>query len=187
MSGMAACDVCLDAGACGRAGGVCEKRSCPNGGKLNLILEKTDQVNGFTDMRDVFDALNMAPEDYDWYVSDIRTNWTPAGFSPIDQWMSGEDLASFLRMHVVWFEWGVFSAVPKGFRSTPASTPYADGNPDYWTGPEPAPQLEGALFEITCWDSSAIILIDLPAQPAAAFMARYTDTKSLAAARTSPQ
>jgi hypothetical protein len=168
-----------------RGGG--QKRSCPNGGELNLILEKTDQVNGFTDMREVFGAMNIAPEDYDWYVSDISTNWTPPGFSPADQWMSGDDLALFLREHDVWFEWGVFSAVPKGFRSTPASIPYADGNPNYWAGPEPAPQLAGALFEITCWDSSAIILIDLPAQAAGAFMARYTDTKPLVAARVSPQ
>lgn len=154
---------------------------------MNLILEKTDQVDGFTDMREVFSAMNIAPEDYDSYVSDIQTNWTPPGLSPDDQWMSGEDLGSFLREHDVWFEWGVFSAVSKGFRSIPASIPYADGNPDYWTGAEPVPQLEGALFEITCWDSSAIILIDLPAQAAGAFMARYTDTKPLADVRTSPQ
>lgn len=31
----------------------------------NLILEKTDQVRRYTDMRDVFDAANIAPQDYD--------------------------------------------------------------------------------------------------------------------------
>jgi hypothetical protein len=52
---------------------------------MNLILEKTDQVRYFTDMRPVFDAANIAPQDFDWYVSDIETNWTPPGFSPVDQ------------------------------------------------------------------------------------------------------
>jgi hypothetical protein len=156
-------------------------------GNVNLILEKTDQVDWFTDMREVFDATKIAPEDYDWYVSDIETNWTPPGFSPVDQWISGDELASLLRTHEVQFIWGVFSAVPKRFRSTPSSIPYADGNPNYWTGPDPVPQLEGALFEIACWDSSATILINLPTQAARAFMTRYTDTKPLASARTSPQ
>ncbi|WP_179119097.1 hypothetical protein [Massilia sp. KIM] len=50
-------------------------------------------------MREVLDAANIAPQDYDWYVSDIETNWTPPGFSPVDQWFSGEELASFLDEH----------------------------------------------------------------------------------------
>lgn len=151
---------------------------------MNLILEKTDQVSWFTDMREVLDAASLAPEDYDWYVSDIETNWTPPGFSQADHWISGEDLASFLRAHEVQFIWGVFSAVPKGFRSAPALKPYVDGNPNYWTGPDSAPQLSGALFEIACWDSSATILVNLPERAASAFMARYSDTKALMAVRT---
>jgi hypothetical protein len=151
---------------------------------MNLILEKTDQVRWFTNMREVFDAADIAPQDYDWYVSDIETNWTPPGFSPIDQWLSGDALASFLREHEVQFIWAVFSAVPKGFRSTLLSAPYVEGNPSYWSGEEPAPQLDGALFEIACWDSSATILINLPAQAARSFLRKFTDTQPLASART---
>jgi hypothetical protein len=151
---------------------------------MNLILEKTDQVRWFTNMREVFDAADIAPQDYDWYVSDIETNWTPPGFSPIDQWLSGDALASFLREHEVQFIWAVFSAVPKGFRSTLLSAPYVEGNPSYWSREEPAPQLDGALFEIACWDSSATILINLPAQAARSFLRKFTDTQPLASART---
>jgi hypothetical protein len=151
---------------------------------MNLILEKTDQVRWFTNMREVFDAADIAPQDYDWYLSDIETNWTPPGFSPIDQWLSGDALASFLREHEVQFIWAVFSAVPKGFRSTLLSAPYVEGNPSYWSGEEPAPQLDGALFEIACWDSSATILINLPAQAARSFLRKFTDTQPLASART---
>jgi hypothetical protein len=94
--------------------------------------------------------------------------------------MSGDDLASFLRDYEVQFDWAVFSAVPKGFRSTPPSSPCADGNPAYWNGTEPGPQLAGALFEIACWDSSATILISLPEQAALSFRTRFTDTRPLA-------
>jgi hypothetical protein len=153
------------------------------GKQMNLILEKTNQVRWFTNMRKVLDAGNIAPQDYDWYVSDIETNWTPSGFSPADQWISGDELASFLRDHEVQFVWAVFSAVPKGFRFTPSSAPYADGNPTYWSGAEPGPQLDGAVFEIACWDSSATILINLPEDAARLFVGRYTDARPLAIAR----
>jgi len=146
---------------------------------MNLILKNTDQVQWFTNMREVLDAANIAAQDYDWYISDIETNWTPPEFSLADQWLAGDELASLLREHEVQFIWAVFSAVPKGFRSTPSSAPYADGNPAYWTGRVLAPQLDGALFEITCWDSSSIILIDLPEEAARSFAARYSDTRPL--------
>lgn len=148
---------------------------------MNLILENTDQVQWFTNMREVLDAANIAAQDYDWYISDIETNWTPPRFSPADHWLAGDELASLLREHEVQFMWAVFSAVPKGFRSTPSSAPYADGNPAYWTGGALEPQLDGAVFEIACWDSSSIILIDLPEEAARSFVARYSDTRPLAA------
>lgn len=150
---------------------------------MNLILEDTDQVRWFTDMREVFDAAAIAPEDYDWYVSDIETNWTPPGFSAADQWFSGDALACLLREHEMQFIWAVFSAVPKGLRFEPSSAPYVDGNPDYWRAGELKPQLEGALFEIACWDSSATILVNLPAQAADSFLTRFPDTRPLAEAR----
>jgi hypothetical protein len=53
---------------------------------MNLILEKTD------------------------HLSDIETNWTPSGFSPNDQWCSGEELAAFFREYEVQFIRGPFSS-----------------------------------------------------------------------------
>lgn len=150
---------------------------------MNLILEKTDQVRWHTNMRDVLEAANIAPQDYDWYVSDIETNWWPPGFSPENQWFSGSALAAFLSTYEVQFIWAVFSATPKGFRSTPATAPYVYDNPQYWNGTEPGPQLEGALFEIACWDSSGTILINLPVPAIHSFTTRYKDVKPLATAR----
>ncbi|MFL6631458.1 MAG: hypothetical protein ACJ8HJ_03965 [Massilia sp.] len=135
-------------------------------------------------MRGVFEAADMAPQDYDWYVSDIETNWKPPGFCWEDQWFTGNELATLLHAHEVRFIWAVFSAVPKGFRSTPASAPYVDNNPRYRDGIKPGPQIEGALFEIACWDSSGTIVINLPAQTIHSFLTRYPDTKPLATARS---
>ncbi|WP_332851920.1 hypothetical protein [Duganella sp. S19_KUP01_CR8] len=146
---------------------------------MNLILEKTDQVRFFTDMKEVFAAAEIAPQDYDWYVSDIETNFTPEGFDVGDQWIRGEELASLIHKQEIQFIWAVFSAVPKGTRPTVSEPPYVDGNPDYWDGKDPAPQLEGALFEIACWDSSATILINLPERAQRAFIAKYSDTQPL--------
>jgi len=134
-------------------------------------------------MSDVLETAGIMAQDYDWYVSDIDTNYTPDGFSPEDQWIRGEELASLVQDHKLQFNWAVFSAVPKGFRSTVSAVPYADGNPDYWNGKNAMPQLDGALFEIVCWDSSATILINLPAEAQSRFIAAYSDTRPLSKAR----
>lgn len=146
---------------------------------MNLILENTDQVRFFTDMRNVFAAAEIEPKDYDWYISDIETNFTSEGFSARDQWMHGEELASLISTHDIQFIWAVFSAVAKGSRPSVSESPYVEGNPDYWNGSDPTPQLNGALFEIACWDSSATILINLPEHSQRAFMANYSDTQPL--------
>jgi hypothetical protein len=146
---------------------------------MNLILEKTDQVRFFTDMRDVFRAAGISARQYDWYLSDIETNFTPEGFSPIDQWMPGEALDTFIQEHEIQFIWAVFSAVPQGFRTEVLDGPYVEGNPNYWSKKDIAPQLDGALFEIACWDSSATILINLPSDAERSFIDAYPDTRPL--------
>lgn len=150
---------------------------------MNLILEKTQQVRFFTNMKAVFEAAGIVVQDYDWYISDIETNFTPDGFFPADQWMRGEELAAIIQEHDIQFIWAVFSATPKGFRPTVSAVPYVEGNPDYWNGKDAAPQLDGALFEIACWDSSATILINLPAEAQRSFIATYSDTQPLSQAK----
>ncbi len=144
---------------------------------MNLILEKTEQVAYFTNMREVLAAAGIRAKDYDWFISDVDANCAPMD----DQWISGEALADLLQRHDLQFAWAVFSAVPAGFRSTISAAPGADGNPNFWNKQDLLPQLKGALFEIVCWDSSATILINLPEQAARSFIARYPDTKPLMA------
>ena len=150
---------------------------------MNLILENTDQVQSFTNMREIFSAAEILVSDFDWYVSDVKTNLTPDEFSPEDRWISGEELAAVIQARNIQFIYAVFSALPKGFRPVCITAPSVLNNRNYWSGTDIAPQLEGALFEIACWDSSATILINLPDDERHAFVAKYSDTRPLQSRR----
>jgi hypothetical protein len=149
---------------------------------MNLILEHTSQVPCFTEMGSVFRALKISASDYDWYLSDIEANYNVPGLSPENHWVTGEDLHRLVTEQEIQFIWAVFSAVPKGARPTVTNPPRADGNSSYWKDAECKPQLEGALFEIACWDSSATILVGITSEMAANFTHAYSDAKPLSIA-----
>ena len=107
---------------------------------MNLILERTDQVCFFTNMREVIAALGISCSDYDWYVSDIETN----GFQFAEGWYPGSELELQITSDDIQFIWAVFSAFPEGVRVDVKEAPFVDGNPHYWDGSEPGPQLNGA-------------------------------------------
>lgn len=148
---------------------------------MNLIFERTDSVPWFTNMCTVFTALGFRASDYDWFVSDVETNYYGTDFTSEDQWITGETLERFITDNEVQFIWAVFSAFPKGTRfpvENPPNAQYAG----YWGGAEVTPQLRDALFEITAWDSSATILVGLPAEAVERFKVAYPDAKSLVSA-----
>lgn len=132
-------------------------------------------------MREVLAALDIRCSDYDWYVSDVETN----GYSFEEGWHSGEELESHIVGADIQFIWAVFSAFPKGVRTKVYKAPYVEGNPDYWDGSDPRPQLEGANFEIACWDSSGTILIGLNSKLANAFRSTFSDAVELKQAASS--
>ncbi|MGQ5525509.1 hypothetical protein ACUHMQ_19950 [Chitinimonas sp. PSY-7] len=146
---------------------------------MNVILERSDQIKYFTNMRLVLEALGLPTSNYEWYISDIETNYYGDEFSFEDQWMSGDVLQAFLAENDVQFIWAVFSAFPKGIRPNISRVPYIDGNPDYWSGREISPQIEDALFEIACWDSSATILVGVPETALERFIQKYPETRLL--------
>lgn len=82
-------------------------------------------------MQLVFSALGILAADYDWFISDIETNYYGTEFTSEDQWMEGHVLQSFVNKNEVQFIWSVFSAVPKGYRCTVPVVPYIEGNPDF--------------------------------------------------------
>ena len=142
---------------------------------MNLILESTDQVKYFTNMRDVFSALQLRCENYDWYISDLETN----GYPIREGWYSGSELESTINGDDIQFIWAVFSAFPVGTRVVVKDDPYIYDNSDYWNGSNLSPQLGGALFEVGCWDSSATILVGLTLEMERNFKAVYSDTIEL--------
>jgi hypothetical protein len=146
---------------------------------MNIILERTNAVPFFTEMRSVFKALGMQAGDYDWFVSDIETNYYGSNFTSKDQWITGEALERFINENTVQFIWAVFSAFPKGVRIQVEVAPIVEDYAGYWSGIEVAPQLKDALFEIAAWDSSATILVGLPAEAVEKFIKAYPDAKPL--------
>jgi hypothetical protein len=150
---------------------------------MNLILEKTDQVKYFTNMKHVFSALGGICSEYDWYISDIEINrYIEGQFDESDKWMTGEQLNTLLLVYEIQFIWAVFSAFKKGKRVDITEIPYVYDNPNYWNGSEPSPQLDGAEFEIVCWDSSATILVGISEVRSSKFCSIYTDTVDLSSA-----
>jgi len=149
---------------------------------MNIILERTDAVPFFTEMNSVFKALGIRARDYDWFVSDIETNYYGDGFMSEDQWITGEALEGFITENTVQFIWAVFSAFPKGVRFPVKAAPIVEDYAGYWSGTEVTPKLKDALFEIAAWDSSATILVGLPNEAIERFRKVYPDAKSLTSA-----
>lgn len=86
----------------------------------------------------------------------------------------------------VQFIWGVFSAFPRGTRFDVPAPPAADGNSNLWYPPEVQPQLEGASFEIVCWDSSATVLVGGSPKQAERFLVAYPEAKPLSSTWPKP-
>lgn len=149
---------------------------------MNIILERTSAVPFFTEMRSVFKALGMQARDYDWFVSDIETNYYGSGFTSEDQWITGEAFERFITENTVQFIWAVFSAFPRGVRIPVDVAPIVEDYAGYWSGIEVAPQLKDALFEIAAWDSGATILVGLPDEAVEKFIKSYPDAKPLISA-----
>jgi hypothetical protein len=145
---------------------------------MNLVLESSEQVPFYTDMRSTLTAMGVDASVYDWFVSDVETNITVPALVDGDVWMTGDELSRMLA-HDVQFIWGVFSAVPRGYRFAVPVPPTVDGNSSFWRPPEVQPQLEGACFEIVCWDSSATVLVGVSSIQAERFLATYPDTMPL--------
>jgi len=147
---------------------------------MNLILEQSNKVKYFTNMQQIFSALGNICEDYNWFISDIETNfYIPDVFNNTDQWITGKALNNILNNYEIQFIWAVFSAFKKGTKFEISKSPYVEDNPIYWNGIEANVQLENAEFEIACWDSSGTILVGINQELASKFCMTYPETKSL--------
>jgi hypothetical protein len=144
---------------------------------MNVALDDPNAVPYFTDMKTTLDAAGIKATDFDWYVSDLETNYSIDALPASAGWMTGQELEQALTAPGLQFIWAIFSAFPGGTSLDVPEEPCADGNPQYWTNANLKPQLPGALFEIVSWDSSAIILVGVPEHSGLAFMRRYSQAK----------
>lgn len=142
---------------------------------MNVVLENSDSVKFFTDLRVTFSALGIDCESYDWYISDIETNRVEIS----EGWCSGVQLKRIIESNEIQFIWGVFSAFTKGVRVDVINPPFVYDNPSYWSGEEVAVQIPGALFEIAAWDSSATILVGGTPEMVQAFSTVFPEVKNL--------
>lgn len=147
---------------------------------MNLVLEPPAPVAYFTDMRETLSDAGIDPTSFDWYVSDLETNFPVPELGNGDVWIQGETLAKVLETPALQFIWAVFSAFPAGEGGKNVdSPPIADGDGRYWRPPEALPQLQGAHIEVVCWDSSATILIGLSEEQAARYVDANPNAKPL--------
>lgn len=147
---------------------------------MNILLESSDAVPYLTDVGSTLCSLGVDASAFDWYVSDIETNFFFEGRPQVDGWMNGPELAQCLLHPGLQFIWGVFSAFPRGMRVEVPRPPSAEGNPRFWRDADTlTPQLEGALFELVCWDSSATILVGITSEQARRYMETHPQAKLL--------
>lgn len=126
---------------------------------------------------EILGGMNVKATDFTWHVADVEASVWPKHFD--DCWVSGADLIAAWVPGETCFTWGVLDAFPRADAVEVTKLPHADGNNSFWTGLPLLPQLEGAVFEIVFWDSSAVLLIGLNDEQAASLMAGFPHAKRL--------
>lgn len=151
----------------------------------DAILEKGE--SWYTNMADVFLALDGAPSMYNWLITDYETLPLPNEKCGVTAgsnycWMTGEELTEFVmqnrQMQWVW-------AVLSGFKRTIGldevlkfPLPYADGYPGFWKNPVTM-QHPLAEVEVTAWDSTCTMIISRNEKMVDDFMAAYPLSRTL--------
>lgn len=142
---------------------------------MNFIQENLYSRRPYVDLKEVLEWLELNAKMYDWHFAEAVGGWT--GFNAGPHWMSGEDLSEHINEQCT-FHWAVISAYPVGTTAFESDVPYADGNPEFWTG-MPRKQLVDSLFELVFWDSSSTLYIGLPENLAINLMKNAPDVHNL--------
>ena len=132
--------------------------------KMKGIILQEIKSNYFTNMKDIFDAMNNSQSDYNWLITDYECNHYPTNNISCNQeyiWISGKELSDIVSIHGIQFIWGVFSAFTKDVPLAEVmkhTYPFADGNTGLWN-PIIKTQHPLADIEIVSWDSSLVLVI----------------------------
>lgn len=142
---------------------------------MNAILKDSKQVQFYTYLGPIFEAIQNRQYEYNWLLTDLDLNWIPDDFlNYCDQckihkalwnrnnvyWLTGEQLTNLVAKYKIQFIWGVLS----GFKITEvidiqnlSVLPLAE-TPELWK-PGVTVQHPKAEVEIVCWDSGLTLLI----------------------------
>jgi hypothetical protein len=124
---------------------------------------------------EILAAIKVKATDFTWHLADVEASPWPQHID--DCWVSGSELIAAWVPGKTCFTRGVLNAFPLGHAVEVTELPHADGNQSFWTGLPLLPQLEGAVFEIVFWDSSAVPLIGINDEQAASLIARFPHAK----------
>ena len=122
-----------------------------NGRSVNLIVENSEYVKHYTYLDEDFSTIPELRK-LNWLITDLELNKVEDPRLLRDPVViDGVSLTEILQKTKMQFIWAVLSGYPQKSIEVPEDLPYADGNPNFWTG-SPKPQAEGAQVEIVCWD-----------------------------------
>ena len=143
-----------------------------------MILEKSEFVRYYTFLDALFNGIEEFRKSY-WLISDHELNHDEAerlNSHPV--LISGEKLRKLLSEVKTQFIWGVLSAFENPEIDLNQPLPFADGNPEFWSG-SPRPQHPDASFEIVCWDSSCTLFVGVNSRVAVQLKKIFPDIKDL--------
>ncbi|CAN7745790.1 hypothetical protein [Paenibacillus sp. LjRoot56] len=163
---------------------------------MNAILKDSKQIQYYTYLGPIFEALQNRQHDYNWLLTDLELNWIPDDFLNYfgeyqvnkgtwdrdnKYWISGEQLTNLIGKNKIQFIWGVISGFRKSEKidiNNLSVIPFADGNPGFWK-PGATVQHPKAEVEIVCWDSGLTLMISKDQSLVKSFMDFFKDAKDL--------
>lgn len=128
-----------------------------------VILENIPR-GYFTNMKDIFKAINNKQVDYNWLITNYECNTYPSPKIPQNSeyvWIEGSSLTKIIEKDDIQFIWGVFSGFSKDILLDDImnyALPFADNNTALWDSNIDI-QHPLADIEIISWDSSLLLLI----------------------------
>lgn len=126
------------------------------------INEKGEKY--YTNIKDVFDAINNKQLEYNWLITDCDCNTNNPRMIQIENnkygWITGEELTDIVANEEFQWIWAVLSAFDKSVTLNEVlkyDLPYADGYRGFWKKPLTM-QHPLSKIEIVTWDSSLTLI-----------------------------
>lgn len=118
----------------------------------------------YTNLKDVFDAINNKQLEYNWLITDCDCNSNSPRIIQLENnkysWITGEELTDIVTNEEFQWAWAVLSAFDKSVALNEVleyDLPYADGYRGFWEKPLTM-QHPLSRIEIVPWDSSLTLI-----------------------------